>query len=515
MAQDLLRPLMTVVDDRLYQEMQDQVVSSLQRKTQALRLEAFERSDFHDILGRAQEAADPGIILDVLWSIGATPQAAVTIAAMGALVAAWDPWLLVGVLVAAVPSPLAQIVQSRSRFFVERQQTADERLRGYYADILLGRGEAKEVRAFDMAPWVLQRWRALFWSVANRIHRVERRHSLGRAGLNMLSVAGYAAALAVAAWGVAHGTLSSAHFAAMLWALRAVQQEAGAAVRGLHFLGGESLKLADLFIFLDLGPEEPPAGGGGGTFGDLEVCDVSFRYPQVREPAISGITFRVRAGERVALVGENGSGKTTLVKVLTGLYRPTTGQVRCGGRDLTEWDPQRLRAGMAAVFQDHVRFAFTLGENVGYGDAGRMADRDAVAEAAGRGGADAVASALPLGFDTLLTRQFTGGTDLSGGQWQRVAVSRGFMRDAPFLVLDEPTAALDPVSEADVFRRFAAMAAGRTAILVSHRLGSARLCDRVLVLREGRLVEQGTHDELLAAGGDYARLWALQAQWYQ
>jgi ATP-binding cassette subfamily B protein len=166
------------------------------------------------------------------------------------------------------------------------------------------------------------------------------------------------------------------------------------------------------------------------------------------------------------------------------------------------------------VFQDHIRYAFTLGKNIGHGRFEPLTDPAAVAAAAERGGADEVAAALPDGYETQPTREFGGGTELSGGQWQRVSVSRGFMRDAPLSVLDEPTASLDPQAEADVFRHFAAMAAGRTAVLVSRRLGSARLCDRVLVLRGGRLVEQGTHEALVAAGGEYARLWALQAQWY-
>lgn len=176
---------------------------------------------------------------------------------------------------------------------------------------------------------------------------------------------------------------------------------------------------------------------------------------------------------------------------------------------------KRLRDRSAAVFQDFTRYAFPLRDNVGLGRADRLGDMEAIRRASALGGADEVAAALPDGYETVLTRQFTGGTDLSGGQWQRVAISRAFMRDAPFVVLDEPTAALDPKAEADVFERFAAMAGSRTAILVSHRLGMARLCDRVMVLQGGQLIELGTHDELLAAGGEYARLWALQSQWYQ
>jgi len=515
LAAEVTWPLFPLVSQGMETEMEDAVVAGLQRKAEALSLEAFERTDFHDILRRAREAARPGIVLNVLWSLSDTPQALVTVVGTCAVVAVWNPWLVIALVIAAIPAPLIQITQARSRFFVARAQTSDERLRRYCADLLTRREAAKEIRAFGFGPWLLTRWRALFWQVADRTHRIDRAQSLGRAGLGGLDVLGFAAGLLLAAWGVADGALPVSRFAAILAALGTVQGAVGTALGGFSFLGDTALQLADLFVYLDLGPEEPAGGTASGTLGDIEATGLCFRYPASHARALTDVGFRLRAGERIALVGENGSGKTTLVKLLAGLYQPTAGQVRCGGRDLREWDPSALRTQISAVFQDHVRFAVTLAENVGLGDARRLDDRGAIVEASARGGADLVAAGLAEGYDTLLTREFSGGTDLSGGQWQRVAVSRGFMRAAPLLVLDEPTAALDPVTEAEVFRRFSEMAGRRTAVLVSHRLGSARLCDRVLVLDRGRLVEEGTHDALVAAGGLYARLWALQAQWYQ
>jgi len=327
---------------------------------------------------------------------------------------------------------------------------------------------------------------------------------------------GLAAGIGWSAWAVVDGGLSPGQFAAMMVALRAVRQGVDRVVGRFGYLANRLLNIADLFIYLDLGPEDPPTGEPVGRLAERPISarDLSFRYPQADTPAIEGVSFTIRPGERVALVGANGSGKTTLVKVLLGLFQPTMGEVRYGDLDLAGGSRDDLWDQAAAVFQDYTRFALSLGENIGLGRAERMDETEEVGRAARQGGADVIADRLPEGYGTLLTREFSGGTELSGGEWQRVAISRGFMRNAALVVLDEPTASLDPQAEADVFRRFLTMAGGRTTVVVSHRLGSARLCDRILVLQEGRLVEHGTHDELLSRAGEYARMWALQAQWY-
>ena len=382
--------------------------------------------------------------------------------------------------------------------------------------ILTERAAAKEVRVFNLGSALLGWWEHLYWQVADRLFQQKRSQSLVNVLLSTFSLAGLAAGIGWSAWAVAHGGLSPGQFAAMMVALQQVSTHVDLVFFRSGYLANRLLYIADLFTYLDLGPEEPKDGVPIDNVGEVPIAaaGLSFRYPQAEYPAIDDISFTIQPGERVALVGANGSGKTTLVKVLLGLFHPTEGKVLYGDVDLNRVDRNGLWDQSAAVFQDYTRFAFSLGENIGLGRTERMGDQAAVEHAAHQGGAAPIAEQLPERYHTLLTKEFAGGTELSGGEWQRVAISRGFMRNAALIVLDEPTASLDPQAEADVFRRFLAMSGERTTIVVSHRLGSARLCDRILVLKEGRLLENGTHGELLSQGGEYARLWALQAQWY-
>ena len=504
--------------EMLRDRMEDAVQRELQRKAASLRLEVFEYPDFFDSLERARSAVSPGFFLGLLEPLLNLPGNVVTVVSLGVVVATWSPVLLLAVLSAAIPSPVIETVLSRSAFFLQRAQAPRLRLRNYIEGLLTSRVAAKEIRTYDIGGWLLERWESLYWSVANELYVFDRRRNIAAAILRSMSVVGLVGGVAVAAWSLASGGIDAAEFAAMLVALPSLQD---AVLFILDTAGqdvaGKTVVLKDFFLCLDFGPEEPT---GGEPFrwdpehGEVTLEDVSFAYPHSNTPALQDINVVLRAGARVALVGENGAGKTTLVKVLTGLYRPTKGRVLWGGRDLSTLSSADVRDAQAAVFQDHVHYAFTLSRNIGYGRAEKVGDEGAIEYAARQGGADAVANGLRDGYNTLLTREFSGGTELSGGQWQRVAVSRGFMREAPVIVLDEPTASLDPRAEAEVFRRFTAMMKDRAALLVSHRLGLARLCDRVLVLKDGRVVEEGSHEELVALGGEYARMWATQAQWY-
>ena len=254
----------------------------------------------------------------------------------------------------------------------------------------------------------------------------------------------------------------------------------------------------------------PPA-----DFTRIVVRDLSFTYPGRDQPVLDGVDLEIGQGEVVALVGENGCGKTTLAKLLCSLYRPTTGTIQWDDLDVAECDPAGIRSRISIVFQDFVKYpSLTAAENIGIGLPARMGDRAAIVDAARRAGAASAIDALPKGYDTVMSRQF-GGTDLSIGQWQRVALARAFLRDAPLVVLDEPTAALDPRAERDLFETVASLYRSRSAVLISHRLSSVRFADRICVLAKGRITESGTHQELLEAAGDYAELFEIQARAYR
>jgi len=246
----------------------------------------------------------------------------------------------------------------------------------------------------------------------------------------------------------------------------------------------------------------------------IEFRDVSFCYPGKSEAALHHLTFMVKAGERIALVGENGAGKTTLVKLLTRLYDPTSGEIRIAGHNIKEYDAAELREHIGVIFQDYVKYSMTAHENIGLGWLAEMNNREMVEKAACKSGADEVIAKLDAGYETMLGHWFEKGVEMSGGEWQKVALARAFMRDAPLLIFDEPTSSLDARAERDLFQRFLQLTTGRTVILISHRFSTVRLADRILVIEHGKLIEQGTHQELMTLQGRYAELFSLQAEAY-
>jgi ATP-binding cassette subfamily B protein len=278
-----------------------------------------------------------------------------------------------------------------------------------------------------------------------------------------------------------------------------------------------ALFLEDVRDFMALRPaieERRPTAPPPRSFDRLDAEGITFAYPGAERPAVADVSLTIARGEVVALVGENGSGKTTLAKILSGLYAPQRGRVLWDDVDVLTTDPRLLRERIAVLFQDYVRWALSARDNIGLGQHERLHDDDAIREAAVRAGADEHLSGLPAGYDTVLSRMFSGGSDLSGGQWQRVSLARALFRDAPLLILDEPAAALDPIAEARLFASLRELVENRTALFISHRFSSVRLADRIYVLDAGRIVEQGSHDDLMEREGRYARMFRLQASAY-
>ena len=479
-------------------------------------LEAYDRPEFHDRLRRAEIAA-AGRPFALVSGVTGLLGAAVTVIGLVAAMAALAPVLVPLVVLAYGPLWVVNGLNSRTLYRFNWRMTPSDRLRLYLAGLLTSKDSAQELRVFALAPHLRRRYDQLYdqrMATLGQLTSARLRRSLwaSLAGSVVMAVS-FGALVAM----VLSGRLSTA---AAVPAAVGIQQLGArlatmATSTGLIYENG--LFLEDYQSFLDLAPSVAatrPDRPAPEAFAELTVDRVSFRYPDTPHPALEDVSFSLRAGEVVALVGENGSGKTTLAKLLCHLYTPTEGRILWDGADTAAFDPAGLRRHTTVIFQDFVHYHLTAGENVGLADCTRIDDRQGIAAAAVSAGADEVLAALPEGYDTPLGRQFEGGEELSVGQWQRIALARALFRAAPLLILDEPTAALDARAESELFERMREVARGRTVVLISHRFSSVRSADRILVLHHGHLVEDGTHDQLMARGGHYAGLFSLQAAAY-
>jgi ATP-binding cassette subfamily B protein len=494
---------------------------------------AFESPEFYDRLQRARaqgQFRSMQTVNGLLGILGSSITAVTIVIALAAL----QPLLLPLVIVGYVPLWIVASLNSRDLYRFVRGMTPNERQRNYLGRVLMDRNPAKEVRAFGLAGYLRGRYDTLYDERIAELRSLARRRLFRSLTGSFLSAFITAATVGSLAWLYVSGRMSLAAVGAAVFGL---YQLAGR-LRGLYF-SATSLYEATLFIrdyssFLTLEPARAGAGAAGTSrfpqtpstgplrgraaapprFELLSVEDASFTYPESDRPAVDGVSLEIEAGEIVALVGENGSGKTTLAKMLAGLYRPDQGRIRWDGVDLADVDADELRDSIAVIFQDFERYLLPARENVGLGRNERIEDFDAIRSAALRADADQFLATLPEGYETMLGREFAGGYDLSIGQWQRLALARAFFRDAPFVILDEPTAALDARAESQLFERMHELLEGRSVVLISHRFSSVRSADRIYVMHEGRVVEEGSHDELMAADGLYAELFTLQARAY-
>jgi ATP-binding cassette, subfamily B, bacterial len=476
---------------------------------------AFESPDFYDRLQRARAQGQFRALQTVNGLLGIVGSSFAAVSILLAL-AALQPLLLPFVVIGYVPLWIVASLNTRDLYEFTRGMTPNERQRYYLQNVLMGRNPAKEVRAFNLARFLRGRYDRLYDERIAELRSLARR----RTGRSLLG--------SVASSGVTVGTIGVLSY--LYVSDRMSLAATGAAVFGLYQLASQlnglhmsatSLYEATLFIrdyssFLELEPAvEAEKGRPAPTgFDVLSAEDVSFTYPEAVRPAVDRVSLDIRRGEVIALVGENGSGKTTLAKMLAGLYRPEHGRIRWDETDLADVDADELRRSVAVIFQDFERYLLPARENVGLGRHERVDAFEEIVEAARRADADDFLSTLPEGYETMLGREFAGGYDLSIGQWQRVALARAFFRDAPFVILDEPTAALDARAESRLFERMRELLEGRSVVLISHRFSSVRSADRIYVLHEGRVVEHGSHEELMIADGLYAELFSLQARAY-
>jgi ATP-binding cassette subfamily B protein len=492
------------------------VLSRVAAVATSLELNSFDQPAFHDHLARTRDGAlrQPYMVASGLF--GAF-NSLLNIAAIGITMLLVQPLLLLFLLVAYVPVALAAARRSGAIYDFSVANAPVERERAYLFNLLTGRGEAKELRAYGLQGFLRARHERLVRDRIAGLRAAMRR----RAPFQLVASAGAALMVGLAIGAVAllmsHGLVKLAAAGAAMAGIVLLGQR----LRDLSFAASQlyesALFVGDLQTFLALRPheiEDDPRPEPLAPFQELRVEGVGFAYAGAREPALSDVSLLLRAGEVVAVVGPNGSGKTTLAKLLCGLYPPSTGTIRWDGMDLAAAPAGAVQRSVAVIFQDFLRYLMSAYFNIAVGDQARFEDDPGVHAAAARAGADTFLEGLPGGYATILGPEFFGGTDLSIGQWQRVALSRAFFREASLLVLDEPTAALDPEAEHTLFRRLRELAEGRSMLLISHRFSSVREADRIYVMDGGRAVESGTHEALLALGGLYARMFRTQAAAY-
>ena len=508
---------LTTCQSLLRAQLGQRVNAMILDKALTLDLSQFEDSEFYDKLTRARREASARPLSLVMRSFSLI-QAAVSLASYGVILVRFSPWAVAILAAAALPAFIAETKFSGDAFRLFRWRSPETRMQAYLETVLAREDHAKEVKLYGLGPLFLQRYKDIF----GRLYASDRDLTLRRDLWGFLL--GLLATLTLyGAYGwIAISTIASRiTLGQMTMYLMLFRQGQTALSSGLSAVGGlyeDNLYLSNLYEYLD---QPVPRAGGTAVIGPdpaagIEFEHVSFSYPGAQEPALADVTLSIKPGETLALVGENGSGKTTLIKLLTGLYQPTSGTVRFEGLPLTDWDEDALRARIGVIFQDFAHYQLPVGENVGAGDVTRFEDRERWQAAAEQGLADPFIRDLPGGYDTQLGKWFQDGRELSGGQWQKIALSRAFMRSkADVLILDEPTAAMDAAAEAEIFEHFRGNTKGRMTILISHRFSTVRMADKIAVLERGRVVEQGSHEQLMLAQGRYAHLFTLQARGYR
>ena len=516
-ATDLLARSTTLVDSTLGELHSNTVSIELMRHAARLDLQHFESPEYQDRLERARrQAAGRNALLSQMFG---QAQDAITVMTLVAGLVLYAPWLVLLLPLSFVPAMLGEVRFNTLSYYLSRNRTPERRQLEYIRHVGASAESAKEIKLFGLGEFLVERFRALATAIFVENRRLAVERALWGALFAGISTLIYYGAYAWLVLQTVMGSYSIGDLVFLSGSFLNLNSLFQRILLGFTQIAGQSLYLDDLFSFFEIQPvmrrHPTPTAFPHPIRQGVTFEGVGFRYPETDNWAVRGLDFTIRAGETLALVGENGAGKTTIVKLLTRLYDPDEGRITVDGIDLRDMAVEDLHAHVGVIFQDFVRYSLTAAENIGVGRVEHITDLQQVKDAARRSLADAVIAKLPLGYDQPLGRLFNKGRDLSGGEWQKIAIARAYMRDADLIVLDEPTSALDAKAEAEVFARFKGIATGKTAMLISHRFSTVRMADRILVLDSGRIIEEGSHDELIALDGLYAELFELQARGYR
>ncbi len=483
----------------------------------SLDLMAYEDPAFYDRLERARVQATDRLYM--IQAIGRLIQQVITTITLSISIMVFSPWLLLLLIVGVIPAFVGETHFAFVGYAKNFRQTPIRRQLDYLRILGGSKEAAKELKLFGLKDFLTGRFKGLSTQVYEEDIALARRKVVAGGFLSAIGTAGYYTAYVFAVWRTVTGVFSFGTLTLLANAIREASSNLQQTFSTLSTIADQALFLTDLIAFFEMRPSiqsKPNALPAPRPIrSGFEFRNVSFRYPGSPRLVLDGLNFHLRPGERVALIGENGEGKTTIVKLLTRLYDPVEGQVFLDGVDLREYNLEDLYREIGVIFQDYMRYEMTARENIAVGRIEQIGNLPLIRQSAQKSMAEDVVAKLPAGYEQMLGRRFDGGVDLSGGEWQKVALARAYLRDAQVLILDEPTSALDARSEYEVFQRFAELTAGKMALFISHRFSTVRMADRIVVLEKGRIAEEGDHDALTNLGGRYAEMFELQAASYR